>query len=72
MSTKPRPPSEHHREAERLIAAAITESPANAPALALAHAVLTLSPRRARRVERAARHASALPPKLGWGDKQQG
>jgi hypothetical protein len=47
MSTVARSPSEHYQEAERLILAS-AETPENAPALALAHALLTLAPRRAR------------------------
>jgi hypothetical protein len=68
MSTQPRSQSEHYSAAERLLSAA-NESPASAPLLALAHAVLTLSPRKARRVERQARHGgdNGLPPHLQWG-----
>jgi len=74
MSTQPRSPAEHYADAEPLLAAAegsITERIQTASALiALAHAVLTLSPRRARRLERAARLAgNGLPPHLTWGDK---
>jgi hypothetical protein len=75
VSTQPRSPAEHYAEAERLAAAAessITEQIQNTTALiALVHAVLTLSPRKARRVERPARHASnGLPPHLQWGGEQ--
>jgi hypothetical protein len=66
VATQPRSPSEHYIEATRLLAAA--ESPTVdqglrdlSARLALAHAVLTLSPRRARRVERPARHANGSP-----------
>jgi hypothetical protein len=39
--------------------------------IAIAHAILTLSPRRARKIERQARHAgTALPPGLTWGGEQ--
>jgi hypothetical protein len=67
MPTKPRSPAEHYREADRLLRAT-AETPGNAPALALVHALLTLAPRRARRVEQA-RHApgNGLPPHLTWG-----
>jgi hypothetical protein len=56
----------------------VAESPSIDPGLrdlsarlALAHAVLTLSPRKARRVERRARHADigTLPPNMNWGDE---
>jgi hypothetical protein len=75
VPTQPRSPAEHYAEAERLVAAAkfsITEQMQNTAALiALTHAVLTLSPRRARRVERQARHAgNGLPPHLTWGDER--
>jgi len=77
MPTQPRSPSEHYQEASRLLATA--ESPTVDPGLrdlsarlALAHAVLTLAPRRARRVERPARHAgNGLPPHLQWGDSEE-
>jgi hypothetical protein len=61
-------PSQHHADSERLIRT-IPETPDTAGLLALAHAVLTLSPRRARRVEREARHGGTLPPHLSWGDE---
>lgn len=66
MSTKPRAPDEHYREAERLIRAT-EETPESAPLLALAHAILTLSPRRARRIPQPP--AGGLPPRLSWGDQ---
>jgi hypothetical protein len=74
MSTQPRSPSEHYQAAERLLGAAessvIENIQISAALLALTHAVLTLSPRRARRVERQARHAGyGLPPHLTWGDE---
>jgi hypothetical protein len=70
MPTKPRSPSEHYAEAERLIRAT-QETPANGPTLAVAHALLCLAPRRARRVQQP-RHTSGngLPPHLTWGDQQ--
>jgi hypothetical protein len=48
----------------------ITDSiQSNAALLALVHAVLALAPRKARRVERSARHASnGLPSHLDWPD----
>jgi hypothetical protein len=75
--TQPRSAAWHYGESERLLAAAessITEQMQNASALlALAHAILTLSPRKARRVERPARPASSgLPPGLTWGDDKDG
>jgi hypothetical protein len=68
VSTQPRSPREHYQAALRLVAAT-AESPENAAMLALVHSVLTLSPRRARRVGRQARRAgnSGLPPHLQWG-----
>jgi hypothetical protein len=73
MSTQPRTPAEHYADAERLLAAAessITEQIQNTSALlALAHAVLTLAPRRARKIGRPARHAgNGLPSQLDWPD----
>jgi hypothetical protein len=76
VPTQPRTPQHHYAESERLLD--VAESPSIDPGLrdlsarlALAHAVLTLSPRRARRVERQARHADndGLPPHLGWGEE---
>ena len=74
MPTQPRSAAEHYGDAERLLAAAesgVTEHMQAASALiALTHAILTLSPRKARRVARPARHASnGLPPHLTWGDE---
>jgi hypothetical protein len=74
MSTQPRTPAEHYADAERLLAVAessITEGIQTASALAaLAHAVLTLSPRRARRgSERPDVPTGGLPPNLSWGDE---
>ena len=74
MSTQPRSPQEHYAESERLLS--VAEDAAIDPGIrdlaarmATAHAVLTLSPRRARRVERPARHAgNGLPPHLSCGD----
>jgi hypothetical protein len=62
MATQPRSPSEHYRDAERLLTAAessVTESiQVNTALLAVAHAVLaTVPPRRAPRRE------SAPPPR---------
>ena len=74
MPTEPRSPGEHYAESERLLRVAessIPEQMQTASALlALAQAVLTLSPRKARRVGRQARHAdnNGLPPHLQWGD----
>jgi hypothetical protein len=74
MATQPRSAAEHYADAERLLAAAessITEEIQQVSALiAIGHAILTLSPRKARRIERPARHASnGLPPHLTWGDE---
>jgi hypothetical protein len=68
-----RGPAEHYADAERLLAAAessVTEQiQTRAALIAIADAVLTLSPRRARRVERPAWHAgNGLPPHLSCGD----
>jgi hypothetical protein len=72
MASQEGSPAEHYTEAERLIRGT-AEIPANAPALALAHALLTPAPRRAHRV-RHARHApgNGLPPHRHWGDQQTG
>jgi hypothetical protein len=48
MTTQPRSPAQHYAESERLLGAT-DETPANAAILAVAHAVLALAPRRARR-----------------------
>src|SRR5262249_8510378 len=74
VPTQPLSPAEHYAAAERLVAAAessITDQIQTVSALiALTHAILTLSPRKARRVERQPRHASnGLPPHLTWGDE---
>ncbi len=74
MATQPRSPAEHYAAAERLVAAAessTAEPMQNTSALiALTHAILTLSPRKARRVERQGRHASnGLPPHMALGDE---
>src|SRR5215475_6565878 len=61
-------PQEHYSESERLLRVAETsvveQIQITTALLALAHAILTLAPRRARRVERQARHAGNgnLPP----------
>jgi len=61
--------AQHYQQSERLIAAT-AETPENAPMLAVAHALLAQAPRKARRVERQARHAgNGLPPHLTWGDE---
>jgi len=73
MSTQPRSQQEHYAESERLLR--VAEDAAIDPGIrdlaarmATAHAVLTLSPRRARRVERQARHVgNGLPPAVNWG-----
>jgi hypothetical protein len=74
MSSTPRTPAEHYAAAERLLAAAETSRTDGIQQtdalIALGHAILTLSPRRARRVERPAKHAGGqLPPSLDWGDQ---
>jgi hypothetical protein len=74
VSSSPRSPAEHLQEAERLLAVAessVTDSIQSSAALiAIGHAILTLSPRKARRVERQAKHAgNGLPPHLTWGDE---
>ena len=76
VPTQPLSPAEHYAAAERLVAAAessITEEIQTASALiALTPAILTLSPRKARRVERPGRHASnGLPAHLTWGDRSE-
>ena len=71
MPTQPRTPREHYVESERLLA--VAEDAAIDPGIrdlaarmATAHAVLTLSPRRARK--RPAQHAgNGLPPEGSWG-----
>lgn len=65
MPTQPRTSAEHYQAAERLISAT-EETPASAPLLALAHAILTLSPRKARRVERLGRHVQGGSPQTRW------
>ena len=71
MATQPRLPGEHYADAERLLDAA-DETPASAPLLALAHAVLSTAPRRARLVERHARRAgNGLPRHPDKGDEQR-
>jgi hypothetical protein len=68
--TQPRSAAAHYADAERLLEAA-PETPNNAVALATAHALLALAPRRARRVKNfTARHAgNGLPPHLSWSDE---
>jgi hypothetical protein len=73
VPTQPLSPAEHYQAAERLVAVAessITEQIQHTSALiALTHAILTLSPRRARKIERQARHAdNGLPSHLDWPD----
>ena len=73
ISTQPRSPAEHYNDAERLLAVAessVTEQIQHTSALiALTHAILTLSPKRARRG--LPRHAgNGLPPHLHWGEEQ--
>ena len=74
MTSSPRSPAEHYAESERLLG--VAEDAAIDPGIrdlaarmATAHAVLTLSPRRARRGERQAPHAGNgnLPPSFRWG-----
>jgi len=75
MPTQPRSPAEHYADAERLLAAAETSRTDGIQQtdalIALGHAILTLSPRKARRPARLARHAdgNGLPPHLSWGDE---
>jgi hypothetical protein len=69
VATQPRSPSEHYRDAERLLTAAessLTESlQVNAALLAVAHAMLaTVPPRRAPRREPA-------PPPRGGSPRQR-
>jgi hypothetical protein len=70
MPTQPRSsPSEHYAESERLLRVAETsvveEIQTTTALLALAHAILTLSRRKARRAERPTRHH----PPPGSGDE---
>ena len=74
VPTQPRSPAEHYTESERLLR--VAEDAAIDPGIrdlaarmATAHALLTLSPRRARRVGRLAPHAdgNGLPPAVSWG-----
>ena len=76
MPTQPRSPAEHYIESERLLR--VAEDAAIDPGIrdlaarmATAHAVLTLSPRRARRrPPEPGRHTdNGLPPHLSWGDE---
>ena len=60
MSTVPRSPAGHRDEAECLIHVT-QETPSSAPLLAHSHALLTLAPAQARRVQQA-RH----PPATGY------
>jgi len=74
MNSAPRSAAEHYAESERLLR--VAEDAAIDPGIrdlaarmATAHAVLTLSPRKARRVERPARHAGnsgATKALQGW------
>jgi hypothetical protein len=61
VSTQPRTPQQHYAESERLLAAA-PETPESAPLLAVAHAILTLAPRRARRIRS---DTGSMPPTGG-------
>jgi len=64
VPTQPRSPSEHYQVAERLLGA-VEETPANAPLLAICHALLCAAPRRARkRPEQPGRHGSS--PQQRW------
>jgi hypothetical protein len=74
VPTQPLRPAQHYIESERLLrvaeTSAVEQIQHTTALLALAHAVLTLSPRRARRVERPARRCNnGLPPHLSWGDE---
>ena len=69
MPTQPRSSAEHYGDAERLLAAT-QETPANAPLLALCHALLSTAPRRALRAPPARHGNDGLPPHLSWGDDQ--
>ena len=64
-------PAEHYREAERLLR--VAEDAAIYPGIrdlaarmATAHAVLTLSPRQARRAQRKTDHGRSLSPDERW------
>jgi hypothetical protein len=70
MSTEPRSPSEHYQAAERLLAAT-AENPANAPTLAICHALLCAAPRRARkRPELPAQHGGSPQARWLYGDDE--
>jgi hypothetical protein len=77
MSSSPRSPQEHYRDAERLLAAAEssrTEQIQTVDALiAIGHALLAAAPRRARKPEqRPARHTTSdLPRSVTWGDDER-
>jgi hypothetical protein len=71
----PDTPASHYEQALRWLeiaesSGAEAELRDLAAQISLVLAVLTLSPRKARRVERQARHAgNGLPPHLTWGDE---
>jgi hypothetical protein len=78
MPTQPRQPSWHYQAAERLLAAAessVVEEIQNSAALiAIGHAILTLAPRRARRVPQPpGRHSNGGSPADRWlyGDDKE-
>jgi hypothetical protein len=68
MTSTPRTPADHYRDAERLLAAAessrTTEIQASDALIALGHAVLATAPRRARR-------RPAIPPSTTGGSPRQ-
>lgn len=66
MSSPSRLPSEHYQSAERLLAAT-EETPASAPLLALAHAVLATVPRKALRGRHTRQKYTPTPPMAGGG-----
>jgi len=77
VPTQPRSPSEHYIESERLLR--VAEDAAIDPGIrdlaarmATAHAVLTLSPRRARRgLDISRPTGGGLPPHVSWGDEHE-
>jgi len=77
VPTQPRSPSEHYTESERLLR--VAEDAAIDPGIrdlaarmATAHALLTLSPRKARRAALPRHAGNGLPPHLSWGADEEG